>query len=124
MLSERSLEFIRSRVSKSSEAPQLNAELNAEGFRRIPNPLNWQIVPKTGVEPQSKPDVTPVYLEIPDELHSVQTLRFLGFQLANAKKTFASFTSYEHKNANHSVGFTELAKGHIEAQRAWPILLR
>ncbi len=111
MLSERSLEFIRTRVSKSNEAPQLNAE----GFRRVPNPLNWQIVPEKGAEPQTKSGVTPLHLEIPDNLHSVQTLRFLGFQLANARKIFENFTSYEHENADHRLGFAEFAKVFVDA---------
>ena len=112
MLSERSLEFIRTRVSKSNEAPQLNAE----GFRRIPNPLNWQIVPpRKEPNPQTKPDVSSLHLEIPDNLHSVQTLRFLGFQLANARKIFENFTSYEHENADHRLGFAEFAKVFVEA---------
>ena len=111
MLSELSLEFIRTRFSESNEAPQLNAE----GFRRISNPLNWPIVSNEGVEPRTEPDVTPLHLEIPDDLHSVQTLQFLGFQLANAKEIFADFTTPEHENANRRLGFAELAKVYVDA---------
>ena len=111
MLSELSLEFIRTRFSESKEAPQLNAE----GFRRIPNPLNWPAVSSKGVEPRTEPDVTPLYLEIPDSLHSVQTLQFLGFQLANAKEIFEDYTSPEHESSNRMLGFAELAKVYLDA---------
>lgn len=111
MLSELSLEFIRTRFSESKEAPQLNAE----GFRRIPNPLNWPIISSKGVEPRTERDVTPPYLEIPDDLHSVQTLQFLGFQLASAKEIFDDFTSPEHENSNRMLGFAELAKIYLDA---------
>ena len=111
MLSELSLEFIRTRFSESKEAPQLNAE----GFRRIPNPHNWPTVSSKGVEPRTEPDVKPLYLEIPDCLHSVQTLQFLGFQLANAKEIFEDYTSPEHESSNRMLGFAELAKVYLDA---------
>lgn len=100
MLSKLSLEFIRTRFSKPKEVPQLNAE----GFKQILNPLNWPII-----------DVTPPYLEIPDDLHSVQTLQFLGFQLASAKEIFDDFTPLEHENSNRMLGFVELAKIYLDA---------
>lgn len=120
LLSERPLDLIRSRVSKSSRAPQLNAE----GFRRIPNPLNWKIVPKTEVEPQSKPDFTPVYLEIQDELHSVQTLQFLGFQLANAQKKFAISLHTSTGTPITASDLRSLRKVIQKLQSVWPTLLR
>ena len=112
VLSELSLEFIRTRISESKEAPQLNAE----GFRRIPNPLNWPTVSSSkGVEPRTKPVVRPLYLKIPESLHSVQTLQFLGFQLANAKEIFEDYNSPEHGSSNRMLGFAELAKIYLDA---------
>lgn len=111
MLSELSLEFIRTRFSESKKAPQLNAE----GFRPIPNPLNWPAVSSKGVEPRTEPDVTPLYLKIPDFIHSVQTLQFLGFQLANAKEIFEDYTSPEYESSNRMLGFAELAKVYLDA---------
>lgn len=111
MLSNLALECIRTRFSNSSEAPQLNAE----GFRRISNPLNWPIVSNEGVEPRTEPDVTPPYLEIPEDLHSVQTLQFLGFQRANAKEIFEDYTSPENEKPGRRLGFAEHAKLFLDA---------
>lgn len=60
----------------------------------------------------------PLYLEIPDDLHSVQTLQFLGFQRANAEEIFAGFNSLEHENADSSLGFADLAKEYLNAAEA------
>lgn len=111
MLSNLALECIRTRFSNSSEALQLNAE----GFRRISNPLNWPIVSNEGVEPRTEPDITPPYLDIPDDLHSVQTLQFLGFQRANAKEIFEDYTSPENEKPGRSLGFAEHAKAFLDA---------
>ena len=67
------------------------------------------------MELRIEPDVIPPYLQIPDDLHSVQTLQFLGFQLASAKEIFDDFTSPEHENSNRMLGFVELAKIYLDA---------
>lgn len=111
MLSDYSLECIRTRFSDSNEVPPLNPD----GFRRISNPLNWPIISNEGIEPRTEPDATPLFLAIPDDLHSVQTLQFLGFQRATAEEIFADFTSPKHENADSRLGLTQLAKLYIDA---------
>lgn len=111
MLSDFSLGCIHARFSDSNEVPPLNPN----GFRRISNPLNWPIITNNGIKPRTEPDVTPLFLKIPDDLHSVQTLQFLGFQRATAKEIFADFTSTEHEDANSRLGLAELAKAYIYA---------
>lgn len=111
MLSDFSLECIRTRFSDSKEVPPFNPN----GFRRIPNPLNWPIISNKGIKPRTEPDATPIFLKIPDDLHSVQTLQLLGFQRATAKEIFADFTSPEHKDTNSRLGLAELAKAYIYA---------
>lgn len=109
VLSDLALECIRTRFSDSNEAPKLNAE----GFRRILNPINWPIVSNEGVIPRTEPDATPLHLEIPDDLYSVQTLQFLGFQRANAKEIFADYTSPKNEKRDRPLGLVELAKLYI-----------
>lgn len=111
MLSDFSLDCIRTRFSDSNEVPPLKPD----GFRRISNPLNWPIISNEGIEPRTEPDATPLFLEIPDDFHSVQTLQFLGFQRANANEIFADFASPEPKDASSRLGLAELAKAYIDA---------
>lgn len=114
VLSNFSLECIRARFSNSDEVPPLNPE----GFRRISNPLNWPIISNKGIQPRIEPDATPLYLDIPDYLHSVQTLQFLGFQRANAEEIFADFNSLAHENGDIQLGLADLAKEYLNAAEA------
>lgn len=111
MLSDFSLECIRARFSSSNQVPPLNQE----GFRRISNPLNWPTISEQGIQPRSEPFAKPLYLEIPEDLHSVQTLQFLGFQRTSAEEIFADFTSPEHRDSNLLLGFANLAKEYLTA---------
>lgn len=101
-----SLECIRTRFSDCHEVPPFNPD----GFRRNSNlPIN-----NNGIEQRTETDATPPILEIPVDLHSVQTLQFLGFQWANAKEIFASFNLPEHENANSRLGLAGYAKNYID----------
>lgn len=70
MLSEFSLECIRTRFSDSHEVPPLNPV----GFRRISNPLNWPIVTNKEIELRTEQDARTLCIETPDEPHPVPTL--------------------------------------------------
>ena len=104
MLSNFSLEYIRTRSPNSDQIPLLDAD----GFRRISNPFNWPPI-------SDQPIAEPLYLAIPEYLHSIQTLQFLGFQRAMAENIFADFTSPERKAANPFSSLVDLAKEHLTA---------
>lgn len=111
VLSDLSLECIRARFSDSNQVPPLNQQ----GFRRISNPLNWPTISERGIQPRSEPFAKPLALEIPEDLHSVQTLQFLGFQRTSAEEIFADFTSPENRDSNLLLGFANLAKEYLTA---------
>ena len=104
VLSNFSLEYIRTRYSNSDQAPSLDAD----GFRRISNPFNWPPI-------SDQPTAEPLYLAIPEYLHSIETLQFLGFQRAVAEYIFADFTSPERKDATSPSSLVDLAKEYITA---------
>ena len=104
MLSNFSLEYIRTRSSNSNQAPPLDAD----GFRRISNPYNWPPI-------YDQPIAEPLYLAIPEYLHSIETLQFLGFQRAVAEYIFADFTSPERKDTTSPLSLVDLAKEYITA---------
>lgn len=111
MLSDLSLECLRTHFSDSNQVPPLNPE----GFRRISNPFNWPIISDQGIQPRNEPVAKPLYLDIPEDLHSIQTLQFLGFQRDSAVEIFADFTSPENTDENPRLGLAEVAKMRLVA---------
>ena len=106
VLSNFSLEYICTRSSNSDQAPSLDAD----GFRRISNPFNWPPISDQHI-------AEPLYLAIPEYLHSIETLQFLGFQRAVAEYIFANFTSPERKDGTSPLSLVELAKEYITAAK-------
>lgn len=95
--------------------------LDHDGFRRIPNPYNLPpLFNKTIAKPK--------YIAIPEYLHSIETLQFLGFQRAKAEEIFADYASTQSQSGDSIADFIRLAVIYItaadmtaieDAQKGW-----
>lgn len=104
VLSELSLQRIGTRFSHSGQVPPLDPD----GFRRIPNPFNLRPVSNQTI-------AEPIYIAIPEYLHSIETLQFLGFQRAKAEEIFADFSSLQFQSENSTPNLVRLAEVYITA---------
>lgn len=104
MLSNFSLEYIRTRSLSSGQEPPVTAD----GFTRISNPHNWP--PLSG-----RPIAKPLYLSIPEYLQSIETLQFLGFQRVIAERIFADFNSPDRTDDTSPSSLVDLALAYITA---------
>lgn len=104
MLSNTSLQCICTRVLNFDQAPPLDPD----GFRRVPNPFSLPPISNRTI-------AYPLYIAIPEYLHSIETLQFLGFKRAKAEEIFADFTSPEFNNDNSILNLAHLAELYITA---------
>lgn len=104
MLSNFSLEYIRTRSLSLGQEPPVNTD----GFTRIANPFNWP--PLSG-----RAIAEPLYLSIPEYLQSIETLQFLGFRRAIAERIFADFISPSRTDATSPSSLVDFALAYITA---------
>lgn len=104
VLSQLSLQRIGARFSNSGQVPPLDLD----GFRRIPNPFNLPPISNQAI-------AEPLHIAIPEYLHSIETLQFLGFQRAKAEEIFAHFTSLQNRSENSTPDLVRLAGIYITA---------
>lgn len=104
VLSELSLQRIGTRFSNSGQVPPLDPD----GFRRIPNPFNLPPISNQTI-------AEPAYIAIPEYLHSIETLQFLGFQRTKAEEIFADFTSPGFQSDDSTLDLIRLAEVYITA---------
>lgn len=104
VLSNLSLQCIGTRFSNFEQVPPVDPD----GFRRIPNPFNLPPISNRTI-------AEPLYIAIPEYLHSIETLQFLGFQRAKAEEIFANFTLPESQVENSTSDLVRLAEVYITA---------
>lgn len=104
VLSNLSLQCIGARFSNFEQVPPVDPD----GFRRIPNPFNLPPISNRTI-------AEPLYIAIPEYLHSIETLQFLGFQRAKAEEIFANLTLPESQGENSTSDLLRLAEVYISA---------